>query len=155
MKIRRDISALPLRSGKATWEAIVDLVTGADSNDVDQMAAAAPVVASLIADEHYADHPLTLAGVSHRHVIYLRYGAAALEAGLAVDGLAWNPTAGDWTLHVPCEAGALAWARGHLQEKAPRVVLHELGSPPPGDAASTESVQKRAPLRIDWREGSV
>ena len=74
MKIRRDLSALPLRSGEATWEAIDDLVTGPDSNDVDQLAAAAPVVASLIADEHYAEHPLTLAGVSHRLLIYLRYG---------------------------------------------------------------------------------
>lgn len=155
MKIRRDLSALPLRSGEATCEAIVDLVTGPDSNDIDQLAAAAPAVASLIADEHYAEHPLTLAGVGHRLLIYLRYGAAALEAGLAVDGLGWNPTAGDWTLHVPCEAEALAWARAHLQEKASRVVLYELSSPLPGGAAPTESVQKRAVPRISWGGSSA
>jgi hypothetical protein len=155
MKIRRDISALPLRSGEATWEAIVNLITGSDSRDVNQLGAAAPVVASLIADEHYADHPLTLAGVSHRLVIYLRYGAAAIEAGPEIDGLSWNPTGGDWTLHVPCEAEALAWAREHLQEKAPRVRLHELGSSPPEDPLSPEGSEKSASLRINWGESSA
>jgi hypothetical protein len=153
MKIRRDISALPIRSSEATWEAIINLVTGPDSLDVGQLSAATAVAASLIADEHYATHPLTLAGLSHRLVIYLRYGAAAVDAGPELDGLSWNPTAGDWTLYLPCEAEALAWAREHLQEKAPRVVLHELGTAPPED--SSEETKKRASLRINWGGSSA
>lgn len=155
MKIRRDISSTPLRSGEGTWEAIVDLISGADSVDVDQLDAATSIMASVIADEHYADEPLTLAGTSHRLVIYLRYGAAALEGGTTVDGLDWNPTAGDWALFVPCEPETMAWAKEHLQERAPRLVLHELGSSPGENISSAQIAQKRMPLRIEWGGGSV
>lgn len=154
MKIRRDVSAIPLRSAEETWDEIVDLVTGAETVDRDQLLAARAVVASLIADELFADHPLTWSGLGSRLVVYLRYGAEAIQAGNDVDGLTWNPTAGDWCLRVPCDAENLAWAREALREKASRVELHE-----PGDAgAETEAAEKtaaqRTPPRIDWKGGS-
>jgi len=155
MKIRRDISATPLRSGEETWETIIDLISGADSIDVDQLEAATSIMASMISDEIYASAPLTLVGVSHRLVIYLRHGVAALEAGATVDGLDWNPTAGDWTLYAPCEAETMAWAKECLREKAPRLVLHDLGSLPGEDAASAQRADKRTPLRVEWGGGAA
>ncbi len=94
MKVRREISSIPLRTAEETWEAIVRLVTGGRTVDGEQLATAASVMASLITDEAFADHPLTIAGVSHRLVILL-HGADAMEAGENVDALAWNPTSGD------------------------------------------------------------
>lgn len=154
MKIRRDVSSIPLRSAEETWDTIVDLVTGTETVDRDQLLAAKAVIASLIADELYAEHPFTWSGVGSRLVVYLRYGAEAIEEGHDVNGLSWTPTAGDWHLRVPCDAENLAWAREELHEKAPRVELHELGSSE-GDVESTSSkTASRGPLRIDWTGGS-
>ena len=154
MKIRRDVSSIPLRSAEETWDRIIDLVTGADSLDHDQLLAARAVIASLIADELYSDHPLTWFGVGPRLVVYLRYGADAVQAGGDVDELAWNPTAGDWHLRVPCDAENLAWAREGLHEKAPRIELREPGElEDDSESAPNESAGRR-PLRIDWTGGS-
>ncbi len=153
MKVRRDISSIPLRTAEATWQTIVDLITGADSVDAMQLQAATGVMASLITDDHYAQHPLTLVGLSHRLVLYCRYGQEALEAGEAVDDLTWNPTAGDWTLFVPCDLENLVWVRKALKGRAPRFVVHELGEESPEEmselrARSTEKVD----LVIDWEK---
>ena len=110
MKVRREISSIPLRTAEETWEAIVRLVTGGRTVDGEQLATAASVMASLITDEAFADHPLTIAGVSHRLVILL-HGADAMEAGENVDALAWNPTSGDWRLYLPCAAEDFDWAK--------------------------------------------
>jgi len=154
MKVRRDVSSIPLRSAEETWNTIVDLVTGTETIDRDQLLAVRAVIASLIADELYADHPLTWSGVGARLVVYLRYGADAIQEGAEVDGLSWNPTAGDWHLRVPCDAENLAWAREQLHEKAPRVELHEPGASE-GDSESTaKGSPARTPLCIDWGGGS-
>ncbi len=88
MKVRRDISSIPLRTAEETWETIVGLVTGEGTIDGDQLKAAASVMVSLITDEAFKDHPLTMTGVSHRLVIYLLHGPDALETGADVDRLA-------------------------------------------------------------------
>ncbi len=154
MKIRRDVSSIPLRSAEETWDTIVDLVTGSESVDRDQLLAARAVIASLIADELYADHPLTWSGVGSRLVVYLRYRADAIQEGGDVDELLWNPTAGDWHLRVPCDAENLAWAREEIQEKAPRIELHEPGESESDSESPEKASAARRPLRIDWTGGS-
>jgi len=151
---RRDVSSIPLRSAEETWDAIVDLVSGAETVDRDQLLASRSVIASLIADELYADHPFTWSGVGSRLVVYLRYGAAAIQEGTQVDDLSWNPTAGDWRLRVPCGAENLAWAREELHEKAPRIVLHEPGESESDPVSATTASAPQTPLRIDWTRGS-
>lgn len=49
-------------------------------------------MASLLSEDHYAKHPLTLKGDGHRLVIYGAYGADAVTLGTEVAPLDWNPT---------------------------------------------------------------
>ena len=147
MKLRRDISSVPLRTGAETWSTIVELITGSDSIDPSQLTAAASVMATLIAEELHAENPLTLVGTSHRLVIYCSFGADALIQGEDVDALGWNPTAGDWTLHVPCGEDDLGWAGTTLANRAPRIKLHQAGEPP---AVIEEAGSTAGSLSVDW-----
>ncbi len=76
-------------------------MTGPDSRDVQQLRNAAGVMGSIITDEHPAASAIMIEGVGPQLRIYCRYGMKAVEEGGAVDSLTWNPTAGDWTMHVP------------------------------------------------------
>lgn len=147
MKVRRDIGSIPLRSAEDTWQVIRRLVTGAGSVDSGQLDAAATVMASLISDEAYEEEPLTLAGVSHRLVVYLRHGPKALEHGAAVDPLAWNPTAGDWTFFVPCLDEQFDWAKKTLASRAPRFTVLKYGDKPEGDDGQASRTEA---LSVDW-----
>ena len=111
MKVRRDISSIPRRSAEETWSAIVELVTGDGSVDQDQLMAANSVMASLITDEIFRENHLTMTGVGPRLIVYLLHGTNAMELGDDVDRLNWNPTAGDWSLFVPCEDEEFDWAK--------------------------------------------
>lgn len=128
MRIRRDISAVPLRTASETWAEIVSLVTDSGSVDVTQLSAAAGVMGSVIADEQVKDRPMILEGVGPQLRIYLQYGDDAVTVGTNVDSLAWNPTAGDWTMHVPCDAANLDWVRKSLQRTSPRMKVYDLSS---------------------------
>ncbi len=150
MKVRRDISSIPLRTAEETWKVIKDLVTGDDSVEPEQFNAAATVMASLIADEAFNDNPLSMTGVSHRLVMYLFHGSDALEAGADVDALAWNPTAGDWRLFVPCPEEDFEWAKKTLSSRAPRFVVITAGeSVDTGDEA--KNAAKSEGLAVNWR----
>lgn len=147
MKLRRDIASVPLRTGGETWSTIVELIVGSDSIDPSQLTAAASIMATLIAEELHDENPLTLVGESHRLVIYCTFGADALIAGTDVDAIGWNPTSGDWTLHVPCEEDDLDWAGATLAKRAPRIKLHKLGEPP---AVLDEAESTANSLSVDW-----
>ena len=147
MKVRRDISSIPLRSADETWRTIAQLVTGADSVDAGQLDAAASVMAVLITAEVFRTEPLTFAGVGPRLVIYLRHGVDALEQSGDVDELTWNPTAGDWNLFVPCGEEDFAWTKNKLAGRAPRLVVLKPGEKP-GDH---ESATKSESFTINWK----
>lgn len=152
MKLRRDIAAVPARSGSETWEAVIDLITQSDSIDTAQLTAATTVMASLLAEEHYADHPLTLKGDGHRLVLYFAYGADAVSLGLDVAALDWNPTAKDWTLYVPCDPVDIDWVTETLKKRAPRLVVHDFNDTPGALAEQASNAQPAAAsaLTIDW-----
>ena len=145
MKLRRDLASVPLRTGAETWATIVDLITDSDSIAPSQLTAATSVMATLLAEELHAENPLTLVGGSHRVVIYCSFGADALIQGDTVDPLGWNPTAGDWSLHVPCGDEDLDWAAATLATRAPRIKLHKPGETPEEEVASATKS-----LSIDW-----
>jgi hypothetical protein len=147
VKVRRDIGSIPLRSAEETWRTIKQLVTGADSVDAGQLDTAASVMAVLITDEVFRTEPLTLAGVGPRLVIYLRHGVDALEQGGGVDALTWNPTAGDWTLFVPCGEGDFEWTKKTLASRAARLVVLKPGETP----GEHESARKSESFTIDWK----
>ena len=148
MKIRRDIASLPARTSKETWEAIVKLITGADSVDTAQLEGATSVLCSAIADEHSASAPIVVKGGASRLVIYTVHGADAMEAGLAVDKLSWNPTASDaWAITVPCSQEDVGWMSKALKERAPRITVRDVNEKPNADV---EPARKIAEVEIDW-----
>lgn len=148
MKVRRDIASLPARTSKETWGAIVKLITGADSVDATQLEAATSVLCSAIADEHSASVPIVVKGSSSRLVIYTVHGADAMEVGLAIDRLSWNPTASDaWAMTVPCSQEDVGWMSRALKERAPRITVHDVNEKPDADV---EPASRVAEVEIDW-----
>jgi hypothetical protein len=153
VKLRREIASVPLRSAEETWDCITEMITGPDSIDSRQLTTAKSVMAMLLAEEHYADKPLTLKGVGHRLVIYCAYGPDAMVLGQDWDALNWNPTAGDWRLYVPCATEDLDWAQAALAKKATRIILYSL------DQTPTELVEETAThasseIEIDWSKAT-
>ncbi len=149
MRICRDIASIPVRSAKETWSAIVALVTGDGSVDREQLAAAASVVESLIADEQPAIAPIGFKGCGPRVVIYCLYDEDAMEAGLAIDSLNANPTAGDWQMTAPCEEDDVHWMNNTLKQRAPRMTVHAAHEPP-ADEGADGSDEAAKVLEIDW-----
>lgn len=141
MRVRRDISAIPLRSASETWEAIIDLVTGHGSKDIRQLQDAVGVMGSIIADEHPKNCAIVLEGVGAQLRIYCRYGMQAIEEGAKLDSLTWNPTAGDWTMHVPCDAENVEWVTASLVRTSDRIKVFDVAE---GGWEDDESVSAAA-----------
>ena len=151
MRIRRDISSIPFRSADATWQSILELVTGSGSVDVQQLVAAGGVVSSIITDEHPASRAIIFEGVGPQLRLYCCYGAKSVEKGADVDVLTWNPTAGDWTAQVPCDAANIDWVRNALAKTSPRITVVDVESE---DRATDDDAGaasgSRADLAVDW-----
>ena len=151
MRVRRDVNSIPFRSASETWQRIIDLVTGAGSKDVEQLKSAAGVMGSIITDEHPASRAIMLEGVGAQLRIYCRYGMKAVEEGGALDALTWNPTAGDWTMHVPCGAENIDWVKQWLAETSPRIKVFDVAE---ADRTEEEekgvAAQSSGGLVVDW-----
>lgn len=151
MRVRRDISSIPHRSASETWQRIVDLVTGTDSRDVRQLNDAAGVMGSIITDEHPSSRPILIEGVGAQLRIYCRYGMKAIEEGSAVDALSWNPTAGDWTMHVPCDGDNIEWVRTALAKTSPRINAFDVADAERAECDQPGAATEDARLiLIDW-----
>jgi hypothetical protein len=150
MRVRRDISSIPFLSASDTWQRIIDLVTGVGSKDAQQLKNAAGVMGSIITDEHPASRAILLEGVGAQLRIYCRYGMKALEEGSKVDALTWNPTAGDWTMHVPCDEENIAWVRKALAEN-PRIKVFDVAEADRAEDEEADSVGKaQGSIVVDW-----
>jgi hypothetical protein len=152
MRIRRDISSIPDRSASETWQRIIDLVTGDGSKDVQQLKGAAGVMGSIITDEHPAARAIVIEGVGPQLRIYCSYGMNAIEQGQQVDSLSWNPTAGNWTMHVPCDAENMDWVRKSLAASSPRIKVFDVSEEDRAD----DDGQKAAAVKeivVDWNLG--
>lgn len=147
MKVKRTIASIPKRSAAQTWKAITDLVTGSGSVDATTLTAAASVMESVIADEHPATVPIVMKGVGSRLVIYCLYGEDAMDADIEVEKLNWNPTAGNWSMTAPSDAGDVAWMNKTLKDRAPRITIHDVCAPAEESEETSTSLQA---LKIDW-----
>jgi hypothetical protein len=151
MRVRRDVSAIPLRSASETWEAIIDLVTGQGSKDIRQLQDAVGVMGSIIADEHLKDCAIVLKGVGAQLRIYCRYGMKAIEEGAKLDSLTWNPTAGDWTMHVPCDAENMEWVKASLARTSDRIKVFDVAEGGWEDDESVSVVAKNSKeIVVNW-----
>ncbi|HEX8817014.1 MAG TPA: hypothetical protein VF753_16075 [Terriglobales bacterium] len=150
MRVRRDISSIPHRSASETWQRVVDLVTGPGSRDAQQLRSAAGVMGSIITDEHPARRAIMLEGVGPQLRIYLRYGMKALEEGSKVDSLTWNPTEGDWTMHVPCDDENIAWVKKSLAA-CTRIKVFDVAEADRAEDEEESSVAKGGSgIVVDW-----
>lgn len=149
MRVRRDVSSIPYRSAGETWKRIIDLVTGPESKDIQQLKDASGVMGSIITDEHPAARAMIIKGVGAQLRIYCRYGMKAVEAGGDVDTLTWNPTAGDWTMHVPCDAENIGWVRKSLSQSSPRIKVFDVLEKDT-DTEEDTSATKSSDLVVDW-----
>lgn len=152
MRIRRDISSIPERSASETWDRIVDLVTGTGSKDVQQLKAAGGVMGSIITDEHPAARPILIEGVGPQLRIYCQYGMDAIETGGKVDALNWNPTEGNWTMHVPCDPENLDWVKKSLATSSPRIKVFDVTEEERAEDETKKSAAESA-IVVDWNIG--
>jgi hypothetical protein len=151
MRVRRDMSSIPFRSASETWQEIVDLVTGQGSKDLQQLKDAAGVMGSIIADEHPAQRPIIIEGVGPQLRIYCRFGMKAVEEGGKIDSLTWNPTAGDWTMHVPCDYENIAWVKASLARTAPRIKVFDVADADRAEAEDERVATKTSKnLAVNW-----
>lgn len=146
MRIRRDISSIPLRTASETWERFVELISGPGALYLDELKVAGRVIATIIADETLAERPLLFEGVGPQLRVYCRYGADAIQEGANVDALTWIPTAGDWTFHVPCDAENLPWVKAALA-KTPRIKVFDAAE---ADRFEEETAADGAPIEVNW-----
>lgn len=127
---------------------IVGLISASSSVDAHQLTAAQPLMAMLVAAEHYDSKPLTLVGSGIRVVIYCSYREDALTLGADVNSLPSNPTEGEWRLYVPCAPDDLVWAKADMKKRAPRLHLHGLDEAVPASNEDDE-IASGAPV-LDW-----
>ena len=151
MRVRREISSVPHRSATDTWQQIIDLITRADSKDVAQLQKAAGVMGSIITDEHPSERAIVVEGVGPQLRVYCRYGLKAIEEAGSVDSLTWNPTAGDWTMHVPCDAENLGWVRTSLARTSPRIKVFDVAEEERAADGEQDAVATEARnVTVDW-----
>ena len=154
MRVRRDVSSIPHRSASETWQRIVDLVTGKGSKDVHQLTAAAGVMASIITDEHPAARAIVVEGVGPQLRIYCRYGMTAVEEGGALDPLTWNPTGGNWTMHVPCDVANIEWVEASLAATSQRIRTFDVSESERAEEAEHGAAPRNTNgLVVDWNFG--
>jgi hypothetical protein len=153
MRVRRDISSIPHRSASETWQRIIDLVTGQGSKDVQQLTAAAGVMASIITDGHPASRAMVMEGVGPQLRLYCRYGMTAVEEGSAVDSLSWNPTEGDWTMHVPCDAENIDWVKASLAATSRRIKVFDVAETDRAQEQEQAATKTGREMVVDWNFG--
>ena len=89
-------------------------------------------------------------GVGPQLRIYCRYGMKAVEEGDAVDSLTWNPTAGDWTMHVPCDAENIDWVKASLSKSSPRVKVFDVAEADRAEEEEDGVAAKGSGVVVDW-----
>jgi hypothetical protein len=150
MKIRRDVSSIPFRSAGETWQRLIDLIGGPESVDLQQLSNAAGVMGSIITDEHPAVRAIMIEGVGPQLRIYCRYGMKSVEEGAAVDSLTWNPTAGDWEMHVPCDAENIEWVKASLSKSSPRIKVFDVAEADRAEEEAKNLTAKISGIVVDW-----
>jgi len=73
----------------------------------------------------------------------------AIEEGGQVDLLTWNPTAGDWTMHVPCDEENISWVRASLSASSPRIKVFNVDAPETEEEAD-KAESKSNEVVVDW-----
>jgi hypothetical protein len=77
----------------------------------------------------------------------------AVEEGSAVDALTWNPTAGDWTMQVPCDAENIGWVTESLSGTSPRIKVFDVDEAYRAEEEQQEAAKSNKDVVVDWNFG--
>lgn len=123
----RRIASVPIRTASETWRAICDLIAPHGSAARSDLDAATGLGSMLIAEEYSADDPIIVSGSGPQLRLYTLHSDEALETEAEEDPLAFDPTAGDWKMSLPCGEVDLSAAQSAAR-KFDRVEVRALGA---------------------------
>jgi hypothetical protein len=134
--VARRFKSIPERSALETWGAISNvLAPRLSSSSRGELDAIAGIASSLITREAMRDSAIVVHGSGPRVRIYCLYGEEALTGEKASEQiLAFDATAGDWHLSLPCPAEDLEWVQAALQRRSTRVTARNLRAEVEGTA---------------------
>ena len=126
--IARRIIATPVRSASETWAVIVNLLAAqAESPARQELQAVRGIASSLITDEAMKSSPIVVSGSGPRIRIYCLYDEDAMIGDNAKeDTLAFDATAGDWQMSLPCPADDLIWVQASLAKHSTRITARDM-----------------------------
>lgn len=119
----RTFVSSPQRDARATWTAIVALLTqGKQDSARKEFLAVAGIAASTIADHAPKDHPIIVTCDGPRTRIYCIYDDDAIEGTDANEGsLGFDALNGDWRVSLPCAGDDLSWVQQALKKHSTRI----------------------------------
>jgi hypothetical protein len=125
--VARKFAAIPERTATATWKTISDLLASDPNSDAGkELASVSGIACSLITREAMVS-PMVLYGSGPRVRIYCLYNEDAIEAsGANESALAFDATAGDWKLSLPCPGEDLDWVQKSLRAKSTRISARDM-----------------------------
>lgn len=128
--IARRFVSIPQRTAVETWKAIsLLLASDPKSHAASELASVAGIASSLITREAMTS-AIVVYGSGPRVRIYCLYNEDAVEGDDANESpLAFDATADDWNLSLPCPPDDLAWVQRALKGKSARISARDMDSP--------------------------
>ncbi len=135
--VARKFVAVPERTATATWKAISDLLaTDPESSAAGELASISGISSSLITREAMRS-PIVVYDSGPRVRVYCLYNEDAIEGDVANESpLAFDATAGEWKMSLPCPAEDLPWVQRALSSKSSRISARDM------DTSVVEEVEK-------------
>lgn len=145
----RRIASVPRRSAGDTWRALCELISAPGTPARAELESVLGIAAALITEEYTRECPITISGSGPQVRIYTLHGEQAIEAQPS-DELPLNhdPTAGEWTLSLPCGPNYLEEAEEAIGS-APHVEVRSTSSDDTAPAATAADRQLRRRPVID------
>jgi hypothetical protein len=135
--LARTFSSIPKRSALDTWSAIIDLLGRKAGSAARQELESISGIASSLITREAMTAPIVVHGCGPRVRIYCLYNEDAITADRANEKeLAFDATAGDWHMSLPCSADDLAWVSKSLTKKSKRITVRDQAEPYDSDEAT-------------------
>ena len=125
--VSRTFISVPERTATATWKVISDLLASDAQSDAGRELASVSGIASSLITREAITSPIVVYGSGPRVRIYCLYNEDAIEGDDANESsLAFNPTAGNWKMSLPCPAEDLEWVQSALRGKSTRITARDM-----------------------------
>jgi hypothetical protein len=119
--VARRVAATPVRSVRATWDKIVD-VLAADTAARTELAKAVGVACTAISSEATKEGAIVVWGGGSRVRVYCVFDEDAIIGDdVSESVLVTSPCKGDWKMSIPCLAEDVAWCSAALASVSTRI----------------------------------